>query len=183
MKVSGDATKDARVLEFSITHPKDGKKETQYYVDVTISSQKYKLKSTRRLFIRFKVSSGMGEGGYESKCLRPWYFFRSGLAFASAWHGVKAWCRHSRYSTLFLFLFLFLSLSICHARALCLSICLSIFVCPYLSVLSPSHALPNATCVCCVCVCVCACARVCQPPTHFSRLSVCLFCGMINVVR
>ena len=63
VKFSGDGAQSLRKMAFSITHPKSGKKETQYYIDVKITSTKYKLNSEKRFVIPFKVLTGLGAGG------------------------------------------------------------------------------------------------------------------------
>jgi len=66
IKFTGDGAQSLRKMAFSITHPKAGKKETQYYIDVTITSKKYKLNSQQRFLINFKVQTGFGPGGKEN---------------------------------------------------------------------------------------------------------------------
>ena len=60
---TGDAAQSSRKMAFSITHPKAGKKETQYYIDVKVTSTKYKLNSQQRFLINFKHQAGLGPGG------------------------------------------------------------------------------------------------------------------------
>ena len=57
VKFSGDESQSLRKMAFSVNHPKSGKKETRYYVDVKITSKKYKLASTHRFVINYKVSA------------------------------------------------------------------------------------------------------------------------------
>ena len=59
----GDTAVADRTIKFSITHPKGQKKEADYYVDVTITSAKYKFSNKRRLAIKFKAQNGLGPGG------------------------------------------------------------------------------------------------------------------------
>ena len=65
VKFTGDAAQRLRKMAFSVTHPKGGKKETQYYMDVTVTSKKYKLNSQQRFFINFKAQTGLGPGAKE----------------------------------------------------------------------------------------------------------------------
>ena len=63
VKFTGDEAQSLRKMAFSVTHPKAAKKETQYYMDVKITSEKYKLNSQQRFVINFKRQSAMGPGG------------------------------------------------------------------------------------------------------------------------
>ena len=65
VKFTGDESQSLRKMAFSVNHPKSGKKETQYYIDVKITSTKYKLNSQQRFFINYKVLTGFGPGGKE----------------------------------------------------------------------------------------------------------------------
>ena len=59
----GDVTQADRTMKLSVTHPKDSKKLAVYFIDVTITSAKYKLSSKHRITVKFKVQTGLGEGG------------------------------------------------------------------------------------------------------------------------
>jgi len=59
----GDVTQADRTMKFSITHPKDAKKEAEYFIDVTVTSAKYKLSNKHRIAVNYKVQTGLGEGG------------------------------------------------------------------------------------------------------------------------
>ena len=61
----GDTAVADRTIKFSVTHPKGQKKEADYYVDVTITSAKYKFSNKHRLAIKFKAQNGLGPGGAE----------------------------------------------------------------------------------------------------------------------
>jgi len=63
VKFTGDESQSLRKMEFSVNHPKAGKKEAQYYIDVTVTSKKYKLNSQKRFIINFKHQAGLGPGG------------------------------------------------------------------------------------------------------------------------
>ena len=63
VKFTGDEAQSLRKMAFSVTHPKAAKKETQYYIDVKITSKKYKLNSQQRFLINFKYQAGLGPGG------------------------------------------------------------------------------------------------------------------------
>jgi len=57
-------------MGFTITHPKSGKEEQSYWIDVTITSSKYKLSTKHRLNFDFKAGLEMGLGG-EKNVLTP----------------------------------------------------------------------------------------------------------------
>jgi len=63
IKFSGATTSAKRKMEFSVTHPTSAKKEATYWIDVTISSAKFKLSTKHRLNVGFKVSTAIGTGG------------------------------------------------------------------------------------------------------------------------
>ena len=66
VKFTGDEAQSLRKMAFSVTHPKAAKKETQYYIDVKITSTKYKLNSQQRFVINFKHLAGFGQGGQDN---------------------------------------------------------------------------------------------------------------------
>jgi len=58
-------------MGFTITHPKSGKEEQSYWIDVTITSSKYKLSTKHRLNFDFKRQNGLPievdmAGGYKT---------------------------------------------------------------------------------------------------------------------
>jgi len=63
IKFSGATTGDKRKMEFKITHPKSAGKKAAYWIDVTISSAKYKLSTKHRYKFDFNVATSIGVGG------------------------------------------------------------------------------------------------------------------------